>query len=124
MQLCKPLYDQSLQPKEKEIMQMIFEREQRREKNLDVMKRLAEKKPAKPVKDPAVQQQKKQEALEKHIQELDQKFFDHVCDGENDIEAVKQRAAASVDQPPAEEKKEEKNHEEEPPKKEEEEKKQ
>ena len=35
-------------------MQMIFEREQRREKNLDVMKRLAEKKPAKPLKDPAI----------------------------------------------------------------------
>jgi dynein intermediate chain 2 len=35
MQLCRSLYDQTLQPKEKEIMQTIFEREFRREKNLE-----------------------------------------------------------------------------------------
>jgi dynein intermediate chain 2 len=35
MQLCRSLYDQTLQPKEKEIMQSIFEREFKREKNLE-----------------------------------------------------------------------------------------
>ena len=39
MQLCRTLYDQTLQPKEKEIMQTIFEREFKREKNLEVAKR-------------------------------------------------------------------------------------
>ena len=48
MQLCRSLYDQTLQPKEKEIMQTIFEREFRREKNLDVARRQADlKKPPK-----------------------------------------------------------------------------
>lgn len=48
MNLCKSLYDHTLQPKEKEIMQSIFEREFKREKNLEVAKRQAEMK--KPVK--------------------------------------------------------------------------
>lgn len=42
--LCPALYDQTLQPKENEIMGTIFDREFRREKTLDVQKRLAEKK--------------------------------------------------------------------------------
>jgi dynein intermediate chain 2 len=46
MQLCEPLYVQ--QKNEKEIMNHIFEREYRREKNLEVAKKLAESK--KPVK--------------------------------------------------------------------------
>ena len=57
MQLCRSLYDQTLQPKEKEIMQTIFEREFRREKNLDVQKRQAElKKP--PKKDTSLAEKK------------------------------------------------------------------
>ena len=36
MSLCRALYDNTLQPKEKEVMQQIFEREFRREKNLEV----------------------------------------------------------------------------------------
>ena len=48
MSLCRPLYDQTLQPKEKEIMATIFDREFRREKNLELAKRQSElKKPAK-----------------------------------------------------------------------------
>jgi dynein intermediate chain 2 len=48
MSLCRALYDQTLQPKEKEIMATIFDREFRREKNLEIAKRQAElKKPAK-----------------------------------------------------------------------------
>jgi hypothetical protein len=48
MNLCRSLYDQTLQPREKEMMQYIFEREFRREKNLEVAKKQAELK--KPVK--------------------------------------------------------------------------
>ena len=48
MSLCRALYDQTLQPKEKEIMATIFDREFKREKNLEIAKRQAElKKPAK-----------------------------------------------------------------------------
>jgi len=39
MGLCKPLYDHTIQPKEKELMQQIFEREFRREKMLEQQKR-------------------------------------------------------------------------------------
>jgi len=38
--LCRTLYDATLQPKEKEMMQTIFEREFRREKQLEVNRRL------------------------------------------------------------------------------------
>jgi len=47
LSLCPALYDQTLQPKEREIMLTIFDREFRREKTLDVAKRLADKKPPK-----------------------------------------------------------------------------
>jgi hypothetical protein len=48
MSLCRALYDQTLQPKEKEIMATIFDREFRREKNLEQAKRQADqKKPTK-----------------------------------------------------------------------------
>jgi len=49
MSLCRTLHDQTLQPKEKEIMLQIFEREFRREKNLETAKKQAElhKKPPK-----------------------------------------------------------------------------
>jgi dynein intermediate chain 2, axonemal len=57
MSLCRSLYDQTLQPKEKEIMATIFDREFRREKNLEMAKRQAEiKKPAK--KDNSVAEKK------------------------------------------------------------------
>ena len=39
LSLCRTLYDQTLQPREKEHMQDIFEREYRREKNLEVAKK-------------------------------------------------------------------------------------
>lgn len=51
MQLCKPLYETT--SKEKEVMQQIFEREFRREKNLEIMKKMAnEAKPVKKEKNP------------------------------------------------------------------------
>jgi dynein intermediate chain 2 len=50
MSMCRTLYDHTLNPREKEIMGAIFERETKREKNLDTAKRQAEK-IVKPVKD-------------------------------------------------------------------------
>jgi len=50
MSMCRTLYDHTLNPREKEIMGTIFERETRREKNLDTAKRQAEKM-QKPVKE-------------------------------------------------------------------------
>ena len=44
LSLCPALYDNTLQPTEKEVMFTVFEREFRREKTLDVAKRLADKK--------------------------------------------------------------------------------
>lgn len=44
LSLCPALYDHTLQPKEREIMLTIFDREFRREKTLDIAKRLADKK--------------------------------------------------------------------------------
>lgn len=44
MSLCRSLYDQTLQPKEKEMMLTIFDREFRREKNLENAKKQAEQK--------------------------------------------------------------------------------
>lgn len=43
LNLCPALYDHTLQPKEREIMLTIFDREFRREKTLDVAKRMAGK---------------------------------------------------------------------------------
>lgn len=39
MSLCRSLYDNTLQPKEKEIMLTIFDREAKREKALEVAKK-------------------------------------------------------------------------------------
>ena len=73
MQLCRSLYDQTLQPKEKEIMQTIFEREFRREKNLDVAKRQAELK--KPVKKDVNLAEKKEAKLRQQLADLETQFY-------------------------------------------------
>ena len=73
MSLCRPLWDQSLQPKEKEIMQTMFEREFRREKNLEVAKRQGEKKVGKADK---AGKDKIAERLEAQLQDIENKFFE------------------------------------------------
>ena len=50
MSMCRTLYDHTLNPREKEIMGSVFERETKREKQLDTAKRQAEKM-VKPVKE-------------------------------------------------------------------------
>ena len=73
MSLCRPLWDYSLQPKEKEIMQTMFEREFRREKNLEVAKRQGEKKVGKTEKSG---KDKIAERLEAQLADIENKFFE------------------------------------------------
>lgn len=49
MKLCKPLYEKA--PNEKEIMQQIFEREQRRERTLELAKKKEAERKGPPKKD-------------------------------------------------------------------------
>jgi hypothetical protein len=58
MQMNRALYDPTLQPKEKEQMATIFEREFRREKNLEVAKNLAKKAPPPKKEDPQKEEKK------------------------------------------------------------------
>ena len=78
MSLCRSLYDQTLQPKEKEIMATIFDREFRREKNLEMAKRQAELK--KPVKKDNTVLEKKQAQMNQYLHELEDGFFKHVAE--------------------------------------------
>jgi dynein intermediate chain 2 len=85
MSMCRTLYDHTLNPREKEIMGTIFERETRREKNLDTAKRQAEKlqKPPKEKvnKDKVAQQQATM------LAELNEKFFAAVSEGDDEVKA-------------------------------------
>ena len=75
MSLCRALFDQTLQPKEKETMQQIFEREFRREKNLEQARRAAEKERAQPKRDTKSTKDKIAEKLEAELKEIEEKFF-------------------------------------------------
>lgn len=89
MQLCRTLYDQTLQPKEKEIMQTIFEREFKREKQLEVAKRQADMK--KPAKRDNTVADKKAEKLNTYLNDLEENFFKHVAEDSEQLEQIKQR---------------------------------
>jgi dynein intermediate chain 2 len=73
MSLCRALYDNTLQPKEKEVMQQIFEREFRREKNLEVAKKAAERAPK--TKTERSGANKIAERLEAQLKDIEDKFF-------------------------------------------------
>ena len=89
MSLCRSLYDQTLQPKEKEIMATIFDREFRREKNLEQAKKQADlKKPNK--KDNSIVE-KRQAQLNTYLNELEDGFFKHVADDADQLSAIKRR---------------------------------
>jgi len=75
MSLCRSLWDHTLQPKEKEVMQQIFEREFRREKNLDVAKKAAER-AGPPKKKDDKQKDKIAERLDAKLKEIEAKFFE------------------------------------------------
>lgn len=90
MSLCRALYDQTLQPKEKEIMATIFDREFRREKNLELAKRQAELK--KPVKKDNSVLEKKQAQMAQYMHELEEGFFKHVAEDPKQLAEIKARA--------------------------------
>ena len=97
MSMCRTLYDHTLNPREKEIMTNIFERETKREKNLDTAKRQAEKlqKPAKekPNKDKLAAQMATQ------LAEINAKFFEHVADGDEELKEIIQARGTLEDEP-------------------------
>lgn len=91
LSLCPALYDQTLQPSEKEVMVTIFDREFRREKTLDVAKRLAEKKaPKKETEDNEGAQK-----LEEKLSAIEEDFFKEVGDDEEERAMIKARGEAN-----------------------------
>jgi len=72
LSLCPALYDNTLQPSEKEVMLTIFDREFRREKTLDVAKRLADKAKA-PKKEE--EQDDGVTKLEEKLSTIEEEFF-------------------------------------------------
>ena len=91
MSLCRSLYDQTLQPKEKEIMASIFDREFRREKNLEMAKRQAEMK--KPIKKDNTVLDKRVEKMQNYLNDLEEQFFKHVAEDQDQLATIKQRGA-------------------------------
>jgi hypothetical protein len=90
LSLCPPLYDQTLQPKEREQMLLIFDREFRREKTLDVARRMGQKNETKKVKKETTG---KSEKLEGQLLEITDEFFQEVAEDEEEREMIKQRGA-------------------------------
>ena len=83
MSMCRTLYDHTLNPREKEIMGTIFDRETKREKNLDTAKRQAEKN-VKPGKE-KVNKDKAAAAQASMLADINQKFFEHVAGGDDEL---------------------------------------
>jgi len=96
MQLCKPLYETT--PREKEVMQTIFEREARREKNLWLTNKLekeaAEKAKAptgKPKEDPEQLAKEKEADMKSQLNQIEEDFFKKVASEEYDVDQIKAR---------------------------------
>lgn len=92
LSLCPPLYDQTLQPKEREIMLTIFDREFRREKTLDVARRLDAKKGPKA----RVEVGDKADKLEAQLSSIEENFFSVVGEDEEERENIKRRGAEAA----------------------------
>jgi len=97
MSMCRTLYDHTLNPREKEIMGTIFERETRREKNLDTAKRQAEKL-AKPPKE-KVNKDKVAQMQAAMLADINAKFFEHVADGDEEMKQLIQARSNEADEP-------------------------
>ena len=99
MQLSKPLVDTS--SKEKEVMQQVFEREARREKNLEIAKKLANdalaKAPVKKTVDPEKEAAQREIEQAENLKNIEEGFFKHVAVDENDIDVIKARGEMSRD---------------------------
>lgn len=93
MKLCPALYEQA--NKEKEVMQTIFDREFRREKNLEIAKKLAagDPKKAKATQkvDPKAEAEEKRAAMKETIATLEEDFFKRIAKDEQDLDEIKAR---------------------------------
>jgi len=76
------------------MMQTIFEREYRREKQLEVNRRLELQK--KPPKEKPRDEAKVQQELKKTLDEVEEKFFQAVTDGDEETRAMLQQRAQNV----------------------------
>jgi hypothetical protein len=74
-------------------MATIFDREFRREKTLDVAKRLAEKKPAAKTKDKEADEVQ----LEEIIASIETNFFNNVAEDEEEREMIRNRGRAAME---------------------------
>lgn len=72
-------------------MATIFDREFRREKNLEQAKRQAEMK--KPVKKDNTILDKKAEKMQNYLNDLEEQFFKHVAEDQDQLATIKQRGA-------------------------------
>ena len=98
IQLCKPLFE--VANKEKEVMQQIFEREFRREKNLEIAKRVDPKAAKKAAQQKQVDPEKEKAAAEERmktkLQTIDEKFFSHIAKDEGELNMIKARGEANM----------------------------
>ena len=99
MQLSKTLYDTT--PKEKEVMGQIFDREFRREKTLEIAKKMANdatkaQSKTKGKKDPAKEAAEKAQKLKEKLSSIEEAFFSHVAEDENDLDQIKARGEAGL----------------------------
>jgi len=80
--LSRNLWDPSLQPKEKEIMGQIFDRETRREKLIYTNAIQAKKAALKPQTKQEVDENKISQKLEVELADIEEQFFNYVGDGD------------------------------------------
>ena len=94
--LCQTLHDAALQPREKEVMSSIFDRETRREKTLYQNKVQAAKQ--KPAAEKKISKEKIAQKLDNQILQIEETFFKSVAGGdESEIEAIKAKAAEAAE---------------------------
>ena len=96
IQLCRALYDPTLQPKEKEIMQTIFDREFRREKQLEVNKRLGEKKGGAEKEVKGKNKDKIAAQLESKLDDITTKFFEQFPEEEENYKKNQEAEKAAA----------------------------
>ena len=93
MKLCKPLYERA--PNEKDMMSSIFDRETKREKNLELAKRKeTEKKQPKKEKDADKLAREAEENMKATLNQIEEDFFKKVSVNE-DVGAIKARGELS-----------------------------
>lgn len=95
LSLCKTLTETNF-AQEKEAMTQIFDREFRREKNLENARRMAEKAPKVDNTRAEKKREERAAALQKKLADIEGTFFDKVADGE-DVEAIKARGKMKSD---------------------------